>query len=117
MGEGELVMVGLFRGAARTLAPPGEARLLAGDARLLEGGPDAIRALVLAAGAGLTPDAALMAVAIGTFCTFLSPIGHQSNTLVVEPGGYRFAEYARLGAPLAAICLALGTWLVVLVWQ
>lgn len=50
MGEGEVVVVGLFRGAARTLAPPGEARLLAGDALLLEGGPDAIRALVLAAG-------------------------------------------------------------------
>jgi len=73
-------------------------------------------ALGLAPAAGLPPDAALMAVAIGTSCTFLSPIGHQSNTLVMEPGGYRFADYARLGAPLAAISLAVGTAAIMLAW-
>lgn len=73
-------------------------------------------ALGLAERSGLPPDAALMAVAVGTSCTFLSPIGHQSNTLVMEPGGYRFADYPRLGAPLALVCLVVGTAMVVLVW-
>lgn len=39
----------------------------------------------------------LMAVCIGASCTFLSPIGHQSNLLVMSPGGYRFSDYARMG--------------------
>jgi di/tricarboxylate transporter len=43
------------------------------------------------------PDAFLMAVAIGAGCDFLTPIGHQCNTLVMGPGGYRFSDYARLG--------------------
>lgn len=73
-------------------------------------------ALGLGPAAGVSADAMLMAVCIGTSCTFLSPIGHQSNTLVMEPGGYRFADYPRLGAPLALLCLLIGTPLIVLVW-
>jgi di/tricarboxylate transporter len=42
---------------------------------------------------GLNPDPFLMAVAIGAACDFLTPIGHQSNTLVMGPGGYRFGDY------------------------
>ena len=49
----------------------------------------------------LNPDAALMAVATGAGCDFVTPIGHQSNTLVRGPGGYRFGDYIRLGAPLS----------------
>ncbi|WBV43784.1 SLC13 family permease [Pseudoroseomonas cervicalis] len=73
-------------------------------------------ALGLGPAAGVSADAMLMAVCIGTSCTFLSPIGHQSNTLVMEPGGYRFADYARLGTPLAVICLLLGTPLILWAW-
>lgn len=73
-------------------------------------------ALGLAQPAGLSADAMLMAVCLGTSCTFLSPIGHQSNTLVMEPGGYRFADYPRLGAPLALLCLGIGTPLILLIW-
>lgn len=73
-------------------------------------------ALGLGAAAGLPADGVLMAVALGTSCTFLSPIGHQSNTLVMEPGGYRFADYPRFGAPLALLCLLIGTPLILLVW-
>ena len=43
-----------------------------------------------------------MAVAIGAGCDFLTPIGHQCNTLVMGPGGYRFSDYPRLGLPLSA---------------
>jgi len=70
----------------------------------------------LAAQLGLNPDPFLMAVAVGAGCDFLTPIGHQCNTLVMGPGGYRFADYSRLGAPLTLLILALGTWLIVQVW-
>ncbi|WP_296595425.1 SLC13 family permease [Phenylobacterium sp.] len=65
---------------------------------------------------GLQPDPFLMAVALGAACDFLTPIGHQCNTLVMAPGGYRFADYPRLGAPLTAIVLLVGTPLIALVW-
>lgn len=65
---------------------------------------------------GHTPDAFLMAVAIGAGCDFLTPIGHQCNTLVLGPGGYRFGDYARLGAPLSLLVVLVGVPLILLVW-
>ncbi|ASV83366.1 citrate transporter family protein [Ochrobactrum quorumnocens] len=56
-----------------------------------------------ASGLGFRPEAFLMAVAIGAGCDFLTPIGHQCNTLVMGPGGYRFSDYPRLGLPLSII--------------
>ncbi|HET8612892.1 MAG TPA: SLC13 family permease [Sphingomonas sp.] len=64
----------------------------------------------------MRPDAFLMATAIGAGCDFLTPIGHQCNTLVMGPGGYRFSDYARLGAPLSLIVILLGTPLIMLFW-
>lgn len=65
---------------------------------------------------GLAPDAFLMAVAVGAGCDFLTPIGHQCNTLVMGPGGYRFGDYARLGAPLSLLVVAVGVPLILMVW-
>jgi di/tricarboxylate transporter len=65
---------------------------------------------------GFAPDALLMAVAVGAGCDFLTPIGHQCNMLVFGPGGYRFGDYARLGAPLSLLVLLLGTPLIMAVW-
>jgi len=65
---------------------------------------------------GLRPEAFLMATAVGAGCDFLTPIGHQCNTLVMGPGGYRFSDYARLGAPLSLLVLILGTPLILWVW-
>jgi di/tricarboxylate transporter len=65
---------------------------------------------------GLNPDALLMAVATGAGCDFLTPIGHQCNTLVRGPGGYRFGDYARLGLPLSFVVILLGTPLIDWVW-
>jgi di/tricarboxylate transporter len=62
------------------------------------------------------PDAFLMAVAIGAGCDFLTPIGHQCNTLVMGPGGYRFGDYARLGAPLSLLVIAVAVPALLLVW-
>ncbi|WP_137133435.1 SLC13 family permease [Rhizobium sp. FKY42] len=52
---------------------------------------------------GFKPEAFLMAVAIGAGSDFLTPVGHQCNTLVMGPGGYRFSDYPRLGLPLSIL--------------
>ena len=65
---------------------------------------------------GLNPDAFLMAVAIGAACDFLTPIGHQCNTLVMGPGGYRFGDYWKLGLPLSVIVVLVGVPLIALFW-
>jgi di/tricarboxylate transporter len=64
----------------------------------------------------LNVDPFLMAVAIGAGCDFLTPIGHQCNTLVMGPGGYRFGDYARLGLPLSLIVIATAPLLINLFW-
>lgn len=65
---------------------------------------------------GFRPDAFLMAVAIGAACDFLTPIGHQCNTLVMGPGGYRFGDYWRLGLPLSILVVVVGTPLIMVFW-
>ncbi|QQP90514.1 SLC13 family permease [Skermanella sp. TT6] len=65
---------------------------------------------------GLSPDPFLMAVAVGAACDFLTPIGHQCNTLVMGPGGYRFGDYWRLGLPLSVLVVVLGTFLISVFW-
>lgn len=70
----------------------------------------------LATQLGYRPDAFLMAVAVGAACDFLTPIGHQCNTLVMQPAGYKFADYPRLGAPLSLLVLLAGPPLILLFW-
>ncbi|MEA3016682.1 MAG: hypothetical protein QOI38_1404 [Sphingomonadales bacterium] len=65
---------------------------------------------------GYRPEAFLMATAVGAGCDFLTPIGHQCNTLVMGPGGYRFGDYARLGAPLSLLVVVVGVPLILAVW-
>jgi len=70
----------------------------------------------LANGLGLPPDAFLMAVAIGAASPYLTPIGHQSNTLVMGPGRYAFGDYWRLGLPLDLVIVAIAVPMIALVW-
>lgn len=65
---------------------------------------------------GYRPEAFLMAVAIGAGCDFLTPIGHQCNTLVMGPGGYRFSDYPRLGLPLSLLVIVVAVPLLMIVW-
>ncbi len=65
---------------------------------------------------GYRPEAFLMAVAIGAGSDFLTPIGHQSNTLVMGPGGYRFSDYPRLGLPLSVLVVLVGVPMLQFVW-
>jgi di/tricarboxylate transporter len=73
-------------------------------------------AVSLARSLAINPDALLMAVAIGAACDFLTPIGHQCNTLVMGPGGYRFGDYWRLGLPLSLLVLVVGSGAILAVW-
>ncbi|MEX2696175.1 SLC13 family permease [Rhizobium mongolense] len=73
-------------------------------------------AVTLAQRLGYSPDAFLMAVAVGAACDFLTPVGHQCNTLVLGPGGYRFGDYWKLGLPLSSIVVLLGVPLILLFW-
>jgi len=65
---------------------------------------------------GVDADAFLMAVAIGASCAFLTPIGHQNNTLILGPGGLRFGDYWRLGLPLEVLVVAISLPLLLVVW-
>jgi di/tricarboxylate transporter len=65
---------------------------------------------------GVSADPFLMAVAVGASCAFLTPIGHQNNTLILGPGGFHFSDYWRLGLPLEILIVAVGTPMILLVW-
>jgi di/tricarboxylate transporter len=69
-----------------------------------------------AAGLGYKPEAFLMAVAIGAGCDFLTPIGHQCNTLVMGPGGYKFSDYPKLGLPLSLLVVLVAVPALLIVW-
>jgi di/tricarboxylate transporter len=73
-------------------------------------------ALSIAGTLGVSPDSFLMAVAIGASCAFLTPIGHQNNTLILGPGGFRFGDYWRLGLPLEVLVVAVSLPLLLIVW-
>jgi di/tricarboxylate transporter len=65
---------------------------------------------------GYKPEAFLMAVAIGAGCDFLTPVGHQCNTLVMGPGGYKFADYPRVGLPLSLLIVLVSVPALLAVW-
>jgi len=65
---------------------------------------------------GASADPFLMAVAVGASCAFLTPIGHQNNTLILGPGGLRFGDYWRLGLPLEIVVVAVAVPMILLVW-
>lgn len=73
-------------------------------------------AIGIAATLGVNADSFLMAVAIGASCAFLTPIGHQNNTLILGPGGFHFSDYWRLGLLVEVLVVAVSISLLLLVW-
>lgn len=73
-------------------------------------------AISVAAQLQVNPDAFLMAVAIGASCAFLTPIGHQNNTLILGPGGFRFGDYWKLGLPLEVLVFVIAMVLLPFIW-
>ena len=58
----------------------------------------------------------LMSVAIGASCAFLSPIGHQCNTLVMGPGNYKFGDYWKVGLPLEILIILISVPAIMIYW-
>ncbi|SDB09729.1 TrkA-C domain-containing protein [Desulfonatronum thiosulfatophilum] len=73
-------------------------------------------ALSTAAQLGVNPDSFLMAVAIGASCAFLTPIGHQNNTLILGPGGFHFGDYWRMGLPTDLLVIIVALPMLLWVW-
>lgn len=73
-------------------------------------------AAALSRGLGVSMDPFFMGVAIGASSSFLTPIGHQSNILVMGPGGYQFGDYWRLGLPLSLTVLGVSIPLILWFW-
>lgn len=73
-------------------------------------------ALRLASAASLAPEPLLMGVAFASSAAFATPIASPVNVLVMGPGGYRFADYVRVGLPLQLLVLALTVLVVPLFW-
>ena len=73
-------------------------------------------AISAATGLGVSTDPFLMAVAVGASCAFLTPIGHQNNTLILGPGRLRFGDYWRLGLPVEIIVVVTGVPLILAIW-
>ncbi|HIJ64039.1 MAG TPA: SLC13 family permease, partial [Rhodospirillaceae bacterium] len=122
-GASELVAAWLVQGAAYLPPQIAVTMVMLGSmllAPFLHHAPTVLVMGPIAAGMavklGLNIDPFLMAVAVGAGCDFLTPIGHQCNTLVMGPGGYRFGDYWRLGLPLSLIVLVVGTVLIELFW-
>lgn len=73
-------------------------------------------ALTAAADLGLSPHALVMTVGLASSASFMSPVAHPSNTLMMGPGGYRFADYVKVGLPLVLVCLLVTVALLPLAW-
>jgi di/tricarboxylate transporter len=73
-------------------------------------------AISIAAQLGVNADSFLMAVAIGASCAFLTPIGHQNNTLILGPGGFKFGDYWKLGLPVEILVVAVSIPVLLWVW-
>lgn len=73
-------------------------------------------ALSTAAQLEVNPDSFLMAVAVGASCAFLTPIGHQNNTLILGPGGFGFGDYWPLGLPTEALVVGVSIPMILWAW-
>ena len=73
-------------------------------------------ALSTASDLGISPYPLMMAVAVSASAAFLSPVGHSANVLVMGPGGYRFADYTKVGIPLTLVVLAVVLLVLPIFW-
>jgi hypothetical protein len=65
---------------------------------------------------GISPYLLMMAVAVSASAAFLSPVGHSANILVMGPGGYRFADYTKVGIPLTLVVLVVVLFVLPIFW-
>jgi di/tricarboxylate transporter len=73
-------------------------------------------AILIAESLGASVDPFLIAVAIGAGCAFQTPVGHESNALVMQKGGYSFRDFIKIGLPLEILIIAISIPLILIVW-
>lgn len=73
-------------------------------------------ALQTAQAFGISPHSIMMAIAIAATTSFLSPVSHPANLLVMGPGGYSFTDFLKLGLPLALVTMATAFVLLPVFW-
>jgi di/tricarboxylate transporter len=74
-------------------------------------------AVALAEGLGRPPEPYVVTVAMASVVSFLTPIGHHGNLLIYAPGGYRFTDFVRVGAPLTALAAVVVVVVAQLLWR
>lgn len=70
----------------------------------------------IASAQGISPYASAMVVAFSTSASFLLPVGHPANVMIMGPGGYRFADYAKVGIPLTLVVLLVALSVIPIFW-
>jgi di/tricarboxylate transporter len=73
-------------------------------------------AMSMAAAMGFNGMPFAITVMVGASCSFISPMGYQTNLMVYEPGGYKFTDFARMGVPLTIIVGIITIWLTPIVF-
>ena len=66
---------------------------------------------------GVSPNPVLMSTAIAAAAAFLTPIATPTNLMVMQPGGYAFGDYWKLGLPLMIWFFIVAVFLVPFIWQ
>ncbi len=73
-------------------------------------------AIEVATKVNINPLSMVYAVTFAASCSFLAPIGYQTNTMIYGPGGYKFLDFTRIGLPLNIILTFLVPWLIVIIY-
>jgi di/tricarboxylate transporter len=74
-------------------------------------------AMSMAASLGVDGMPFVIVVMVGASCSFISPMGYQTNLMVYRPGGYRFVDFVRIGVPLTMLVGVITIWLTPLLWS
>ncbi len=73
-------------------------------------------AVAFAKTASISPTAAVICVTVGSVASFLTPIGHHGNLLILSPGGYRFSDFLKIGLPLTIILSYITCFMSLRIW-
>ena len=103
-----LALLALMFGVAALLT-----QILSDSATTVLIGPIAV---AIAAALGLDPTPFVICAALGAVASFLTPIGHHGNLLILNPGRYTFGDFIRVGLPLTILLCVVSAWVTRALW-